>query len=117
MLSSTAGKRRAAPLIDDASLIFGYRYQHGAIVAEALDASLTQHPRTLSGEPGTRAPHIILERTGERLSTIDLFGRNFVLLVGEEGAAWITAARTVAGRLGIPLTTWQIGPDGLQDVE
>lgn len=106
-------------LIDDASLIFGYRYQRGAMVAEsdAAEVPLTQHPSTLSGEPGTRAPHVVLERAGERLSTIDLFGRNFVVLVGEKGSPWISAARTVADRLGIPLTTWQIGPNGLRDIE
>ncbi|MBO0794454.1 MAG: FAD-dependent monooxygenase [Ktedonobacteraceae bacterium] len=106
-------------LIDDASLIFGYRYQHGAVIAESDTAKtpLTQHPSTLSGEPGTRAPHIMLQRAGEQLSTIDLFGRNFVVLVGEEGPPWIPAAHTVADRLGIPLDTWQIGPDGLHDVE
>jgi putative polyketide hydroxylase len=59
----------------------------------------------------------VLDRAGEHLSTIDLFGRNFVLLAGEEGSLWITAARTVADRMGITLNTWQIGPDGLRDVE
>jgi putative polyketide hydroxylase len=109
----------SSSLIDDASLIFGYRYQRGAIVAEldSAGAPLTQHPSTLSGEPGTRAPHIVLHRAGEHLSTIDLFGRNFVLLAGEQGSLWITAARTVADRMGITLNTWQIGPDGLRDVE
>lgn len=106
-------------LIDDASLIFGYRYQRGAMVTElcSADAPLTQHPSTLSGEPGTRAPHIVLDRAGEALSTIDLFGRNFVVLAGSEGSPWITAARIVADRMRIPLDTWQIGPDGLRDVE
>lgn len=109
----------SSSLIDDASLIFGYRYQRGAMVAEsdAAGAPLTQHPSTLSGEPGTRAPHVMLDRAGERLSTIDLFGRNFVVLVGEKGSPWVPAARTVADRLGIPLTIWQIGPNGLRDSE
>ncbi|GHO90161.1 hypothetical protein KSF_002090 [Reticulibacter mediterranei] len=109
----------SSSLIDDASLIFGYRYQRGAMVAEldSAGASLTQHPRTLAGSPGTRAPHMVLERAGECLSTIDLFGRNFVVLVGSEGFPWITAARTVAERLGMPLDAWQISPAGLRDVE
>ncbi|GCE46277.1 FAD-dependent oxidoreductase [Thermosporothrix hazakensis] len=109
----------SSSLIDDASLIFGYRYQRGAIVAEldSAEAPLAQHPSTLSGEPGTRAPHIVLQRARERLSTIDLFGRNFVLLAGEEGTPWMTAAGTVANRLGIALDVWQIGPEGLCDVE
>lgn len=109
----------SSSMIDDASLIFGYRYLRGAMMAEVdpAEAPLTQHPKTLCGEPGTRAPHIVLERAGERLSTIDLFGRDFVLLAGSEGSSWITAARIVADRLSIPMTIWRIGPDGLRDVE
>jgi hypothetical protein len=39
---------------------------------------------------------VFLERDGGRLSTLDLFGRNFVLLAGPEGEAWraVTAADT-----------------------
>lgn len=109
----------ASSLIDNASLIFGYRYRHGAFIAEpgAEKASLTQKPGTLSGEPGTRAPHVWLERAGERLSTIDLFGRSFVLLSGAEGASWHEAAQRVAARLALKLDSCQIGAQGLQDVD
>ncbi len=41
-----------------------------------------EHPRESKGRPGSRAPHVFLERDGTRLSTLDLFGRNFVLLAG-----------------------------------
>jgi hypothetical protein len=50
----------------------------------------------LTGQPGTRAPHIWLTRDGQRLSTIDLFGRDYVLLTGPDGSAWVNAARSVA---------------------
>jgi len=53
-----------------------------------------------NGRPGARAPHVFLDRDGTRLSTLDLFGRNFVLLAGPGGAAWPAAAPIVAGRLG-----------------
>ncbi len=106
-------------LIDDASLIFGYSYRSRAIVAESgsVETPLTQHPAELSGVPGTRAPHIMLARNGEQISTIDLFGRNFVLLTGTEGGPWITAARQVADHKGITLDAWQIGSDALHYVE
>ena len=39
-------------------------------------------PRQSRGRPGSRAPHVSVERDGERLSTLDLFGRGFVLLAG-----------------------------------
>ena len=38
-----------------------------------------------SARPGGRAPHVWLERDGERLSTIDLVGNGFVLLTSHGG--------------------------------
>jgi putative polyketide hydroxylase len=67
--------------------------------------------RDLRGRPGTRAPHLWLERSGERLSTLDLFGRRFVLLAGIDGPSWCAAARTVAGELEVPLDPLRIGVD------
>lgn len=107
-------------LIDDASLIFGFRYRSRALVLEpgAESAPLTQHPATLHGEPGTRAPHLVLERNGSRLSSIDLFGPGWTLLTAGKPAGWEEAAHEVAHRLGLSLTVHPIGaPQGLKDVE
>ncbi len=107
-------------LVDDASLIFGFRYRSKALVLEpgAEVAPLTQHPSTLHGEPGTRAPHLVLERNGARLSTIDLFGKSWTLLTGAEHATWDNAARRVVQRLGLPLVVSPVGAtQELKDVE
>ena len=66
-------------------------------------------PVELAGQPGTRAPHVWLERGGQRLSTIDLFGRGFVLLTGPDGDAWVDAARS---QDGIALDAYRIGDGG-----
>jgi putative polyketide hydroxylase len=50
--------------------------------------------------PGSRAPHVVLERDGAPLSTLDLFGKNFVLLAGAAAEAWHDAAVTGDGSLG-----------------
>jgi len=55
--------------------------------------TLTEAPEEPSGRPGTRLHHLWIEQDGERLSTLDLAGRGFSLLVGPEGADWIEAAR------------------------
>lgn len=107
-------------LVDDASLIFGFRYQSRALVLEpgAEGAPLTQDPSMFHGEPGTRAPHLILERKNERLSTIDLFGHGWTLLTGAESHGWNDAARQVAQRLHLPLQVYAVGAtQGLKDVE
>ena len=64
-----------------------------------------------SARPGGRAPHVWLERGGERLSTIDLVGDGFVLLTTKAGQSW----RAAAQRLG--LRTFSIGDGELADPE
>lgn len=88
----------------------GYGYSSTAI---AIENGTTPGPGTteLRGLPGTRAPHLWLEHDGAPLSTLDLFGRRFVLMAGKEGRAWIDAARTIAERLAVPLDAVRIGAD------
>jgi putative polyketide hydroxylase len=75
--------------------------------------ALQENPRESRGRPGTRAPHLFLERFGQRLSTLDLFDRHFVLLAGAEGGGWCGAAR-VAGKqvTGEIVESYLIGPAG-----
>jgi len=51
-----------------------------------------------SAAPGCRAPHVWVGRGGEKVSTLDLLGRDFVLLIAPQGAAW----RAAAARLPSP---------------
>jgi 2-polyprenyl-6-methoxyphenol hydroxylase-like FAD-dependent oxidoreductase len=98
------GTADAQPVVDDLYLELGYRYASPAIVAEpGDDRPPQQHPRECQGEPGSRAPHVWLNRRGDLVSTLDLFGQNFVLLAGPRGDAWRDAARGAAERLGIGL--------------
>lgn len=89
----------------------GYRYQGGAIVPEAgaKNLPLVQSPELWTGQPGTRAAHVVLERDGQSVSSIDLFGTRFVLLVGPEGQSWLQAAQQVKKKLGLPMDVYQIG--------
>jgi putative polyketide hydroxylase len=84
-------------------------------VLEPGGPALHQHPRESAGRPGARAPHVFLDRGGTRLSTLDLFGRNFVLLAGPGGEAWRDAALAVAKEFGVGLDVHVVGSDGLVD--
>jgi putative polyketide hydroxylase len=90
------------PIIDDLSLEIGHRYRSSAVVQdESEDDGLPYvDPRESRALPGTRAPHVWLERDGQRISTLDLFGSEFVLLAGPEGKAWEDAAE------GLPLVAY-----------
>lgn len=99
--------------VDTFTVVMGYRYSTGAIVQEAGDEHLplVQHPDRWKGQPGTHAPHLVLEREGKPISARDLFGSHFVLLVGPQGQNWKAAARSTREALNLPLDIYQIGGD------
>jgi 2-polyprenyl-6-methoxyphenol hydroxylase-like FAD-dependent oxidoreductase len=106
-----------------AAVTLGYRYVEGALVGEAeaeAAAELVEDPARPSGRPGTRAPHVVLQRAGRDLSTLDLFGDGFTLLAGPKADGWFEAAGVVAEHSPIRLTAYRIGQDadgGPVDVE
>jgi len=77
--ASYLGTTGMQPLENDLNIELGYCYGPGPA---------HENPRESKGRPGTRAPHVWLEKDGETISTLDLFGRNFILLAGPEGSAW-----------------------------
>lgn len=101
----------------DLKMVFGYRYRSAAVLGEpSTPHDPLEDPRSPSGRPGLRAPHVSLERAGSPLSTLDLFAGSFTLLVGPDGGQWAAAARTAADALGIVLTVHRIGAE-LRDVD
>jgi 2-polyprenyl-6-methoxyphenol hydroxylase-like FAD-dependent oxidoreductase len=104
------------PLAGDFEIELGYLYRSPAILSEDDVNRGHEDPRASFGRPGSRAPHLWLERGGQRMSTIDLFGRSFVLLAGPEGAAWREGARTAArGFAGVDLDAHVVGDASLGD--
>ena len=81
------------PYVEDPPIALGHRYRSAAVAVEGDEDDLPYvDPRRPSGRPGTRAPHLFVERDGATLSTLDLFGRSFVLVAGPGGSAWCEAA-------------------------
>jgi putative polyketide hydroxylase len=119
--SPSPGVRARPEFLNEIGMIFGAHYDSTALVPDGTALPAVANPITEhvpSARPGSRAPHVWLERDGARTSTIDLFGRGFVLLAGPDGAAWREAGRTVATALGIPLEALTVGPAGeLHDPE
>ena len=106
------------------SLIAGYRYRSGAVLSEDAVPSeqasieLLAQPEELTGQPGTRVPHLWLDRGGQRISTLDLLDGRFILLAGSAGGPWKQAASEAAASLGINLVAYSLGADGdLLDLE
>lgn len=97
--------------LNERGLIFGACYESQAVVPDGSSPPAAVDPITEylpSAHPGCRAPHVWLEKNGERLSTIDLFGRGFVLLAAGAGSVW----RAAAAQSGIPkMDVWVVGDD------
>ncbi len=94
----------------DLVVMLGYHYQSTALIEPRQTMPSLEHV-VLNGEPGTRAPHLWVERAGKRISTLDLSGQRFALWCGPAGEAWQTAASAVAARLGLELDVYRAGSD------
>src|SRR6266487_4818475 len=103
----------------DLEIDLGYGYESTAVIAEVSSAgSDAATGPGLTCQPGRRAPHIWLERDGQRISTLDLYEGTLTLLTGSAGAQWREAARVVTTTHAVPLSIYTIGPQGeLQDVD
>ena len=100
------------PLAHDFNIELGTIYRSPAVVDDGFDPKAHDDPRQTFGRPGARAPHLFVERDGVRCSTLDLFGRNYVLLAGPGGAAWCAAGKRAAGRLkDLEIDTYCVGAD------
>ncbi|MFJ2768994.1 FAD-dependent monooxygenase [Streptomyces sp. NPDC087300] len=101
------------PAADHNTVSLGYRYRSAAVLLDEDDGAPVEDPRAPTGRPGTRAAHVVLERPdATSVSTLDLWRDTCVLLAGERGQEWLTAAREAAGELGIALPAHRVGPPG-----
>jgi 2-polyprenyl-6-methoxyphenol hydroxylase-like FAD-dependent oxidoreductase len=106
------------PFVADLEIELGYIYRSPAILLGESDDDQFGHgdddqcghgdPRLTRAVPGSRAPHLWLERDGRRRSILDLFGRDFVLLAAPDGAAWCDAAPAAAVP-GARLAAYRVG--------
>jgi putative polyketide hydroxylase len=99
------------------NIVLGYQYPHGAVLGSDPDQPVVPDALSLTGRPGTRAPHLWLRRDGKRISTLDLYERSLVLLTDSpDDAGWYDAARRIADTDGIRLDAYRIGPSADADL-
>ncbi|SDL65340.1 putative polyketide hydroxylase [Lentzea albidocapillata subsp. violacea] len=96
-------------LVSEAVMTYGYRYPAGAFVpGDGFDAAVLEDPLRPSAQPGARAPHAVVRSAAGETSTVDLFGRRFVLFGYETDVA---GARDEAARVGVELDALRVGAD------
>jgi putative polyketide hydroxylase len=107
------------PFVADLEVELGYLYRSAGVSSEDGDRDGVGHadPRATRGRPGSRAPHLWVREDGARRSVLDLFGRHFVLLTGEDGSAWPDVATgAAAAHPGLELEVHVVGgPDLLTE--
>ena len=110
------GAKDFEPPVNDFNIEIGYLYHSPGIVAEDDNTVVHADPRETLGRPGSRAPHLWVEKDGKRVSTLDLFGSGFTLLAAPDGGAWSEAARVVAEDVGLSVHAFTFGQE-LRDLE
>ena len=99
------GTEGMKPAIPDIHVEFN-RYRSSAVCPEPQvpdDGKPDINPRRSFALPGTRAPHLELRHGDRIISTLDLFGHDFVLLTAHAGEAWRATAKAAAASCGVPL--------------
>ncbi|MCW2859460.1 MAG: FAD-binding monooxygenase, PheA/TfdB family protein [Actinoallomurus sp.] len=114
-----AGPAADTAIVDDDAMEFGQLYRSPAVLTAGDELPPAARPEQWAGQPGTRAPHLWLTQDGERLSTLDLLQRGWVLLTGSD--RWSAAAEQATERTGITVDRRRIGgrlqpdePDGFR---
>ena len=65
------GVAEGAPIYEDDAMELGELYRSGAVLGASDGLPPAALPETWAGQPGTRAPHLWIEREGERISTLE----------------------------------------------
>lgn len=92
---------KSVAVIEDEAIELGQLYRSKAVLDAGDQLPPARRPEQWAGQPGTRAPHLWVSSGHERLSTLDLFHRGWVLVTEEP--QWCAAATEAAGKLGLEL--------------
>ncbi|HEX7987245.1 MAG TPA: hypothetical protein VF616_27310, partial [Duganella sp.] len=80
-----------------------------SVIGAGADLPPAANPVDWAGQPGTRAPHVWIEQEEQRISTLDLFAHELVLLT--QDGRWIDAAHEASARLPLPFKAVVVGVD------
>jgi putative polyketide hydroxylase len=96
-------------VIDDIAMELGQLYRSSAVLGASDQLPAALPPDQWAGQPGTRAPHLTLRHAdGQATSTLDLFGRDWVLLSQDDG--WKRATTAAEDQCGFEVTFVRIDP-------
>jgi len=93
----------------------GSIYESRAIVPDdtrppEVDDAYTDYVPT--ARPGHRAPHVWLKQEADTLSTLNLFGPEFTVLVGADDGSWSQTVLSMRAEHGLDIGYYKIGKGG-----
>ncbi|MPZ43157.1 MAG: hypothetical protein GEV05_07135 [Betaproteobacteria bacterium] len=97
---------------NELGMIFGAAYASAAVIPDGTELPVVANPvadYVPCARPGSRAPHVWLERDGRRASTHDLIDFRYTVFAGLRGEAWRDAATAAGEALGVPLQSHTVG--------
>lgn len=105
------------PIVNDLDVDLGYRYRSPAVIPDGSpdDGRIYEPTRETKARPGTRAPHLWLGGNGKKESTMDRYGRGFVLMAGGEAGAWCGCVSEAARQAGVDVKVHQIRQPGFAE--
>lgn len=94
-------------------LDLGFIYHSKAILSENDEVISVLPDKYLPTTlPGSRAPYMQLIKDGKTISTLDLFEKEYVLLVGSEGEAWKMVINELTKEFSLPIKSYRVASDG-----
>jgi 2,4-dichlorophenol 6-monooxygenase len=120
-LDDPAGRQRTIEAIanqaehfDMLGLQLGFRYEKGAVIPDGSAPPEVGNPvreYVPTSRPGARLPHAWVEKSGRRVSTLDLIKPgSFTLLTSKPSEIWADAVKRIDG---VPLEYVAIGRDAM----
>lgn len=105
-------KQDVARHFDSGAIMTRYRYTSSAVVPDQASAADPDDGWVgrLTGQGGTRIPHVWLKSGRSQVSTLDLCGSGFTVLTGPDADGWTQAAEVAARETGLTLAVHRIGP-------
>jgi putative polyketide hydroxylase len=103
------GIAQGVSIIEDEAMELGQLYRSAAVLGAGDGLPPAMRPDLWAGQPGTRAPHVILQEDHGCRSTLDFFQRGWVLLAEDE--RWRSAAAETSVKTGIEVVCVVDGVD------
>lgn len=91
-----------------------YKYLSAAIVSD--DKKSKKFNSRLNGAPGTRMPHFWITIQGEKVSTLDFLGRDFVLFTGSKNKIWQKVIEIIAEKYEMKIPVHNFGKSGIRTI-